>query len=499
MSEPLATPPLARGRRRSPGVVMALVTSAVTLGAIVMGWLPPGFSLIAVVAVVTWLVWQMRAHAAALMLVFLCVALVGTIVSRPWLNLRVSDIGSDGGAALAESWAAGGTFDERLPVVLHLVFDELMSPGGIEASLPGGGVTRDRLYGLADTYGFRVYDSIYSRFYYSGVSLPNLLHAEYLGRDEVSEIARGIGNLPADAAYFADFAGRGYRTAVFQSSVLDFCTSPHVQRCETFPSFDPAVASGGGLDERTRTVYLWDTFFRAYDPGYLPALGRWVIRYWYGVDQRELGVLGTADRFDVQGFSSWFDRLGVFVTRAPRGSHVFAHLLVPHAPYLLTDGCVVSGEFDAGYALRERFEAPEVREQVRHDYYGRYLSQVRCVMSKVESLLDEMQNVPALQDAVIVIHGDHGSRISSGRFVEGLTPRDLVDNYATFFAVRSADVPPGIDCDFTSLPQVFRRVMNPAGPAPDGPPLPVLVLSTAGENVRVAVPMPRFGCAAEAP
>jgi hypothetical protein len=119
-------------------------------------------------------------------------------------------------------------------------------------------------------------------------------------------------------------------------------------------------------------------------------------------------------------------------------------------------------------------------------------------MSKIDALLSDLRENPAFSDALIVIQGDHGSRISAGAFAEEICPRDLVDNYATFFAVRGSGIVPGTDCTFTSLPQIFRRTMaRPASLEGEESPLPVLVSSRAGDGVRVAMPMPVFGCAAE--
>ena len=477
--------------------VLLLVAAVLPLLAIVLGVVPPGFGLISAGTLVSWLLWRIRGHAASLLLVFLTVALAGTIIGQPWLNLKESDLAADDGGARADLWAAGGRFDERLPVVLHLVFDELISSGGIDPTLPGGAETVLAMKQVASTQGLRLYDSVYSRFYYSGVSIPNMMHAEYLGHFALGDVNGAIASPGRDTAYFADMERRGYRTAVFETTVITFCGARNVTWCETFPSYDPGVVSGAGLDERTRSVYLWDSLLRAYEPGYLPALGRWVLRYFYGLDQRELGVLGAADRFDVQGFPAWFDRFASFVSRVPRGSHVFAHFLVPHSPYLLTDACVVSGEFDSGYRLNERLEGNEAREGARRVYYQQYLAQARCVMSKLDSFLSEIRSDPELQDALVVIHGDHGSRISAGAFVEEVAPRDLVDNHAAFFAVRGPGIDPGLDCGFTSLSQIFRRTMKAGDTQSEqSPPLPLLVNSQAGADVLVEMKMPVFGCAA---
>jgi hypothetical protein len=446
---------------------------------------------VAVIAVVA-----LRGHAAALLLVGLTAALLATIYAEPWLNVRASDIESGDGAAAAGEWRSQGPFNGALPVVLHIVLDEMMSPGAIDVTLPGGEATRNVIYEFGRRYDFRVFDSVFSRYFWSQGALVSVLNMDGLAADP-SNVA-GVFDAGVDGnQHFAEMADRGYRTAVFQSANMDFCQAAGVARCETFRSFDPVSARETLLDDRTRTVHLWDAFLRAYEPSYLSAAGRWALRKFYGLDQRELGVLGVADRFDVQGFLPWFDRYRTFVTQVPRGTHVFAHLLVPHAPYLLSESCVVGGAYDVGYFLKERYPDAEQREAARRTFFESYFSQVRCVVSKLDELMQAIEAEPVFADATIVIHGDHGSRISSGYLADDLSPRDFVDNYAAFFATRGPSVPPGVDCSFLSLPEAFRRAVRGEASSPpvDGP-LPVLVESGSGTAVFVEVPMPVFGCAA---
>lgn len=198
-------------------------------------------------------------------------------------------------------------------------------------------------------------------------------------------------------------------------------------------------------------------------------------------------------RYDVQRFPQWFDRFTRFVATVPRGTHVFAHFMVPHSPYLLLESCVVSGKVDTGYNLSQ-YPAGE-RAEKRRDHYQRYLAQLRCVEHKLDDLMATLAQSAQFRDAVIVIHGDHGSRISSSDILEDYDKRDFVDNYATFFAIRAPGVPPGVDCEFVTLPEVFRRYMaRPARKPDSGVPLPVVVRSRGAGNTKVEAPMPRFGC-----
>jgi hypothetical protein len=477
-------------------IALCVVTAALIPSALVFaGAAPPEVCLLSAfvlsVAAVAWL----RAHAETLLLVFLTTAFLATIYEQPWLNLAPSDIRDDGSAELIEEWRRHGPFETALPVVLHIVLDEMMSPGAIDPDLPGAAATRDAVYAFGNRHGFRTFDSVYSRYFWSEGALTALLNIDSVG-SQPPDLATAFGAGLGDNARFADMAARGYRTVVFQSAALDFCASSAVAMCETFRSFDPAAAGESHLDQQTRVLHFWDTFFRAYEPSILSSIGRWVLRRAYGLDQRELGVLGVADRFDVQGFVPWFDRYKSFVSRVPRGTHVFAHMLVPHGPYLLSDTCVVGGNYDVGYFLKGRFPGVAGREEARRDYYEAYFSQLRCVVSKLDELMEAVKSEPALADAVVVIHGDHGARISAGYLIEDLSPRDFIDNYGAYFAIRAPNAEAGIDCSFLSLPEVFRQAEHQGRVERAATPLPVLVGSRSGENVVVPSPMPVFGCAA---
>jgi hypothetical protein len=489
--------------RSDSGVRIRLIAAAVIAGMVLTppllvlaGWAPPAVGALSAFGLALGAVMVLRRHAPALLLVCLTAALVATVLEQPWLNLSPSDVESDNGAALAQQWRRRGSFDESLPVVLHIVLDEMMSPGAIDPTLPGGEATRDAIYAFGERHGFRIFDSVYSRYFWSEGAMAAVLNADRLAMrhsDTVATLAAGTTN----NQHFSAMTARGYRTVVFQSANLDFCESPDVAMCETFRSFDPASARETLLDDRTRTVHLWDAFLRAYEPSYLSAAGRWALRRFYGLDQRDLAVLGVADRFDVQGFGPWFERYKAFVTHVPRGTHVFAHFLAPHGPYLLSESCMVGGAYDVGYFLNGRFPNPAEREAARRTYFESYFDQVRCVVSKLDGLMQAIEGAPALADAVVIIHGDHGSRISSGHEIDDLSARDFVDNYAAFFATKQRQATPGIDCTFLSLPEAFRQAVAGEGATPQGAaPLPVLVGSRSGEGVIVEAPMPLFGCAA---
>lgn len=495
--DPVAAPDANRGGTRA--FVFFLLVCAVAAGivlAIGRGLLPPFAGIVALALVVTTLFWLIRAHLPSILLVFVVVLLGGVVTNHRWPKLRAEALKHQDAADLSRNWAASGAFNTKLPIVLHLVFDEMMSPGAMTADLPGGPDMRQSLEAFGEKHSLRMYDSVYSRQFFTGDVLPNLFNREYVGRMSLADRLPETGLELPENAYFDDMARRGYRTVVFQTALKGFCANRNVDLCQTFDSFDPAEGGLAVLDDRNQQIDLLQTVFRAYQPSYTSDLGQKILSRIYGLKTDEAGVLGVANRFDAQGFPRWFDRFSSFAASVPRGSHVFAHFMVPHSPYLLSESCVISGRYEGGYYLNQYAE-PE-RSDKRRKFYEGYFSQLRCVQRKLDDFMTMIEGSENYRDAVIIVHGDHGSRISSGNTLDDYSSRDFVDNYATFFAVRSPAAGPGVDCEFVSLPEIFRREVTGERAAPNaGPPYPVIVQNRAGSKVEA--PMPRFGCAEVAP
>jgi hypothetical protein len=493
--------PVRRGFRAG---LTFLVFCAIAGGAVALifaGVLPSIYGIAAIALVLTAFFWLIRAQLPSILLVFAAVLLASVAVTQQAPKLRPDRMQADEGLRLSGKWKASGKFDEKLPIVVHLVFDEMMSVGAMTDDLPGAAQTRQALLEFGEKHSFRIFDSAYSRYFYTSEALPELMNREYLGKTGMDSFSP----LPFNAktksytvksnSYFEDMAARGYRTVVFQNSYINFCANKNVDMCQTLDSFDPAGKDLDGVDGPTQRVNLWQTVFRAYEPSYTSEIGQKIVGRIYGLENREVGVVGDGGRYDVRRFPQWFDRFTTFVSTVPRGTHVFAHFLVPHDPYLLRESCVVSGKVDSGHYLSQYPSSEHAAR--RQDYYSRYLAQVRCVAQKLDSFMSAVDQSENFRDAVIIIHGDHGSRISIGDIVEDYSKRDFIDNYGTFFAVRSPGAPAGVDCEFVALPEVFRRyVARPGEIVPRMGPLPVVVLSRAAGTVKVEARMPLFGCAA---
>jgi len=174
-----------------------------------------------------------------------------------------------------------------------------------------------------------------------------------------------------------------------------------------------------------------------------------------------------------------FDQVTEEIAEASPGSLFFVHVLLPHSPYIYDRSCVVrpdpgkwllpfridfdrlkSGDEEKGLS-RNDAESRAVR-------YPLYLEQVECIQKKIGELFEHMKAAGVFDNALIVVHADHGSQIAL--FNPGnarASPADFVDEFSVLFAVRLPGQGGGYDRRLLPLDALFSSVVQ-EGRIPDG-------------------------------
>lgn len=140
-----------------------------------------------------------------------------------------------------------------------------------------------------------------------------------------------------------------------------------------------------------------------------------------------------------------------------RGMYMFAHLIYPHFPYIYDADCtrkpIDQWRSKNELHLANAQTAPALRTALYHAHF----EQAQCVQRDVFALLDRaLANNPNLQDAVLLIHGDHGSRIASPLNKGMRYNQQARDMLGTFFAVRI----PGISGRIIDTPVRIDRIYD---------------------------------------
>jgi hypothetical protein len=150
----------------------------------------------------------------------------------------------------------------------------------------------------------------------------------------------------------------------------------------------------------------------------------------------------------------------------PGGTAVFAHLLVPHHTYHYDRECRIQANTDDWFHAVSRIDARKELSIInspesRRRRYESYFDQLGCLYRALREFLEDLEAADLLQGATIILHGDHGSRISlhspNRESAERLSDADLIDNYSVLFAVRRPGSKPAYDLNLRSIQALFAE------------------------------------------
>lgn len=380
-----------------------------------------------------------------------------------------------------------------LPVVLHLVLDEHMGLAAMTDDLPGARLLREEVEAFYHRHGFRLFRRAHSEYFDTAPSLSDTLN---LDRDHVPfrhlVKYRDKWSLEEND-YFRRMSERGYQIRVYQSSYLDFCNNRYVDVCETYrhDGFDPESIAGLGLIERTRLIL--DMYYSSIAIVRLLRLAEIPVHRY--LRDHDLPLVG---------FGLWHGRVGPLATapalRALKrdlattrgGTLYFAHLLTPHYPYVYDAECRLISPISA-WQVRTQPDNTNTPQSRRLRYVA-YMDQIRCTLRQLDGLFSAMEEAGTYRNASIIVHGDHGSRISLFRPLlskgASLSKTDYLDDYSTLYALKRPGLAEGTDDRMASLKELFAFSIG-AGSEPFSEDHPQVFLQ-AGEQDYRSWPLPVF-------
>lgn len=323
-----------------------------------------------------------------------------------------------------------------LPVVLHLVLDEHIGLDGLPQEHAD---TAELRRALSEAYvgaGFRLYAGAYSEYFDTRNALANLLN---FTSDDAPwahlEKDRSKPYVLTGSAYFRHLAALGYRLHVYQSDHIDLCRVPDqpYARCVSYRANSIGAIHAAPLATGERVRFIVNSLLETSQ--YLRRL-----RLHYGELRASFPNLPAwepgVSRVGPLAVLPVIETLARDLRSAARGDAYFAHLLIPHYPYVLDESCALRSHIEDWFYNTTGSRA---------ERYRRYVAQIRCLQAMLERLFGALQEAGVWDDALVVVHGDHGSRIMrtlpSERNAERLTREDFKDGFSTLFAVRK----PGLE------------------------------------------------------
>jgi len=354
------------------------------------------------------------------------------------------------------------------PAIVHLVLDSYLGLDGMALGPNIYRSLRSEQSAFFLGHGFQVYPRAYSPHSKTLNSLPALF--SYGGEQPFIHKVSGSYTIPEQLPYFADLNRLGYRIEAHIPAYFDLCVKQKLAECETFQSSHLSSMLGTELRAVDRAKVFAFTMLN------LTHVTRLIVNS-IRPDPAARFAFNRSELFPVTSLRE----LDKFIDDLPnlrRGEVRFGHFLLPHDPYMLAADCSVKPE--SQWLDEHGPGAAAVREKS-------YADQVNCLQQRLEQLFDALGRSSAGREAIVLLHGDHGSRIAPSQpMVDGpvLSKRELLMSYSTFFAIRVPAQAPGEIEGTYALDQLmadFRARDFLAAPRPSAEQSKVSILGSSGE------------------
>ena len=404
--------------------------------------------------------WLLRRHAHQIV----------SLVTATLLVLSVFSPGSEAITTEQAPDAAAGASAAAVnrPLILHLLLDEYIGVEGLPPDLTPAGFKDARRSYFVDR-GFRLFGKAYSEYPVTLWSMPhvfNLLPGGYVKNLTVAGPTRGSHRLTRNA-YFERLSGLGYAIQVHSPDFLYPCPSGMSASCRAYPSRSLGVLERLDMPISGKLAVVAGTFLQQSE-----AYARTQERY-RRIRQQSAGRIPLpAWNWEQNvpapaGTMPMFDAVAADLANAQRGTFVFAHILMPHYPYVYDANCAQRPEHEwLPRSDPDRVDVPHGIINVpegRAARYAAYFQQVECTERKITGLLDAIP--PRLRDdAIVIVQGDHGSRITlldpTTVSRRTLALSDYADSFSTMFAVRAPGIEPGYDLRMAPITCLLRTLVQ---------------------------------------
>jgi hypothetical protein len=311
------------------------------------------------------------------------------------------------------------------PPVVHFIFDELMSPTAVADGFPHGDHPAAHLIDDLASRGFEVHTDVRSNAELTRVSVTSLfglMNSRENWQDGPSPFTISV----KDNAYLRDLRDKGYAVTVYQSNYIQLCSRTPGETCYTYSRNGNGHAYSAITDDIPArvTFALVELDNHLSNASVSGTVGVYILAkqlaIWLGWPLQPSDYYSTP-----AAMLSVLDDLEAKLRNIKHGEAVIVHVLLPHAPYILDQTCKPRPQ--ALWSRGRRPERPVASTTTQ--IYADYWDQVGCMSRHLQRLLDTTLASEAGRDAIIMLHGDHGARVTFALD----KPSDLLQ---TMFAIR---------------------------------------------------------------
>lgn len=334
------------------------------------------------------------------------------------------------------------------PAVVHIILDEHIGFGGLPENAEGRAMERQ----LVQSYlaeGFRIYPRAYSEHMHTINAIPAML--DFGDGHPVSADMNGM--VLDKAEWFQKINALGYNLSIYQPEFADYCSANTPTHCVEYAHDSLLPVLDTDLAWRERLQLLLSKFVKlsvilhfAHNVAY------WAVMTAFGWDDLTLSEARIINHTSTISSLHMFKAVTERASDLRAGEALFFHALLPHYPYATREDCAIK-QLDE-WRKRREVVPMEVRREA-------YYQQAFCAFQLVKTVLEAVERSPAGRNVYVVVHGDHGSRITNqDPTAEQATQRrdDLRASFSTLLAIRVPGQTEGIDNTLTPVSAALESV-----------------------------------------
>ena len=347
--------------------------------------------------------------------------------------------------------------------IIHLILDEHIGIEGIPTEQKAGRALKRKISKFYQKYGFHVFGGAYSHYSETLDSIPNMLNFSDHPERFIFVKKTSWGGSLAENKYFKSMKSFGFRINVWESTFLKLCSNPifSIENCKQYTPWDTKALQSFNFPLVDQVTVLFASYIQKSSiyRGIRKAYKR--IR----VPDKQTGNLlpkWSWDRLPNLGALNAFqaiDRIWEDILLLPSGNFLFAHILFPHSPLVAQSNCSIKKDM-GNWQLRENLSHATLRVET----YELFFPQVECLYVKLESLFGKMQIQGIWENSLIILQGDHGSRISlhspNISNQQDFTAQDALDNFSTLFAIKFPHKNATYDTRIVPVEKLLKGIVN---------------------------------------
>lgn len=366
----------------------------------------------------------------------------------------------------AKQWQVSVINNSKLPPIIYLILDEHAGIDSLPTDTAAQQAFKQQIQDFYLRSGFELFTAAYSHYPSTYNSVPNLLNFSLSNKDN-SYFTSADNRVLKQNNFFKLLAERGYQFKIYQPDFIDYCQpdGAKVNACYTYSSLSIKNIANVGLSVSQRILFVLKSYllqsavFQMAMQQYQYYLRPWLVMkgisapqwFWYQARVSALTIPET------------FKQLRTAIVQSPNGTVFFAHLLAPHNPFVYDANCNVIPTINNWQVARgpEPFVNSPVTRLAR---YTQYEAQIGCVQKQLGMLFATMQQAGIYNKAIIIIHADHGSRISEHNpYSDNKTKlifnqQDFYDYYNALFAVKIPGVGASENHQLTDLQTLLAHI-----------------------------------------